>query len=395
MLMVMPYCPYPPDYGAAIRTYYILREVAQRYEVSVALLGEENSEAILRKSGLRLADVATVPIPEVPGQFTKRLHQLASLLGWRSSVSLIQRSSRLKEEIQRLASDSRFDLVHIEHYPMAVHLEDIGLPKIVDAHNVEYDSLRRLAEVSSSPGRRFFYELESRKMKSEELRVYRDCSCVFAASERDAQILSPTLDGTPVVVVPNGVDTDAFSPKEVEPAPASLVFVGALNYAPNADGVTHFLREIYPLVKEREPRVTLTIVGGGVPAWLSRIEDPSITVTGYVKDVGPYIHGASVVIVPLRAGGGTRLKVLEAMASGKAIVSTSIGCEGIEASHQETLLVADTPREFADSVLRLIKDVPAGRQMGARAREMARAIYDWRVIGEKIAEAYGKVLSRG
>jgi glycosyltransferase involved in cell wall biosynthesis len=394
--MVMPYCPYPTDYGAAIRTYYILRELAKRYEVSVALLGEPDSEAILRGTGLRLAEVATVPVPEMPGLLTKRLQQLASLLGPRTSMSVLQSSKRLRMEIEHLASARSFDLVHIEHFPLASHTNGLGsVPRVVDSHNVEYDNIRRLAAVSSSPTRRFFYRLESRKMKAEELRAYRSSTCVFAASDRDAEMLAPDLGRTPVVVIPNGVDTDAFAPPEGQPEPGSIVFVGALNYAPNSDGIGYFLREIFPLVKGQHPGVRLSIVGGGVPAWLREFRDPSVQVTGYVKDVRPYVHRASAVIVPLRAGGGTRLKVLEAMAAGKAIVSTSIGCEGIQVRQGESLLVADSAQEFADRLVSLLKDPEAARGIGARAREMARALYDWRVIGERIEEAYASVIAGG
>jgi len=394
--MVMPYCPYPPDYGAAIRSFYILRELTKRYEVSVALLGQPDSEAILHETGMRLADVATVPVPEMPGQLKKRFQQLVSLLGPRTSMSVIQSSSLLRAKIEELAEARKFDLVHIEHFPLASHADGLGgLPRVVDAHNVEYDNIRRLAAVTSSPMRRFFYSVESRKMKKEELRAYRRSDLVFAASDRDAEILVPDLRGTPAVVIPNGVDTDAFTPPGEDPEPGTIVFVGALNYAPNADGIGYFLREIYPMVRRQHPGVRLSIVGGGVPAWLRGLEDTSVRVTGYVKDIRPYLHRASVAIVPLRAGGGTRLKVLEAMAAEKAIVSTSIGCEGIEVSGGDSLMLADEPAEFAAAVVQLLENPGRGRAMGARGRELARALYDWNVIGERIAEAYEGVKARG
>ena len=196
-------------------------------------------------------------------------------------------------------------------------------------------------------------------------------------SEREVRIVRSIAPHTPAANVPNGVDTEFFAPVPAPPEPDSLVFTGLLSYRPNIDAVQHLVNDIFPLVRRARPACTLTIVGGGGDD-LTHLAGPGIRFTGYVPDLRPEIARAAVAVVPIRMGSGTRLKVVEALAMAKPMVSTTIGCEGIDVRDEEHLLIGDSPAVFAAQVLRLLDDPDAARRMGERGAALARSEYSWR-----------------
>jgi glycosyltransferase involved in cell wall biosynthesis len=191
-----------------------------------------------------------------------------------------------------------------------------------------------------------------------------------------------------VAVVPNAVDLDYFTPSGDDIVPGSILFTGLLSYRPNLDAILFFLDEVLPLVRARCPEAVLTVVGHGEHRDLERIRRPGVVVTGRVPDVRPYLDAAAVVAVPLRMGGGTRLKVVEAMAMGKAIVSTSLGCEGINVRDGEHLVVADTPAVLAEAIAALLLDGTRGAELGRRARQLAEEQYSWNVAGAALEQLF-------
>ena len=235
---------------------------------------------------------------------------------------------------------------------------------VLDEHNVEYELLRRVASTDHSMIRRLYHGLEQRKVKAEELRAWRRCDGCAVTSAKDEETVHRESPSTPTRVVANAVDLDGFAPSPVPVEPESLVFVGTMNFRPNADAVIHFVREILPLVRRSRPSATLTVVGQNVLPPVRRLAGPAVRITGLVDDVRPYVARASVVIAPLRVGGGTRLKVLEGLAMGKAVVSTTIGCEGLAVADREHLRIADTPEAFADCVVELMSDASQRERSG-------------------------------
>jgi glycosyltransferase involved in cell wall biosynthesis len=206
----------------------------------------------------------------------------------------------------------------------------------------------------------------------------------------DKEILQRLCPEGKFFVVENGVDTDKFIPGEREIESNTLLWIGGLNQLPNRQGITFFLEEVYPEIKERMPDVKLEIIGGGVTERVRRMAntDASIKFLGYVEDPLPRIQRASVFIVPILSGSGTRLKLLEAMATGKAIVTTSIGCEGIEGIDGTHFIVADTPKDFAKAIIKIIHDPALRTRLGNSARELTEKSYDWRIITEKLIQRY-------
>jgi polysaccharide biosynthesis protein PslH len=259
--------------------------------------------------------------------------------------------------------------------------------------------LERSWRQSSSPLRRLYNRLEAAKLKRDELAACRRASAVLTTSDVDRATLAPEVAGVPIRVVPNGVDTSYFMPTGPggagEPVdPACVLFTGAIDYHPNTDGVRYFHAEILPRIHTAAPEAVFTVVGKDPPAHIRALGGPRVVVTGAVPDVRPWMRRGAVAVVPLRVGGGTRLKILEAMASGRAVVSTTIGCEGIEVTPGENILVADTPADFADAVVRCLRDPGLRARLGRRGRALVERRYRWEAIGEALSDFYRELVAR-
>ena len=360
------------------------------HEVVVVAFGNhKDAGEICRAIGGNLLDVRIVP-PPIPWKGSgKRMRQVTALLSARTGYSALPRDQAMQREIDRLLEKMTFDLIQAEGFWVGCFdTTGSGAMKIIDAHNVEHDILARLARTSRSGIRRLYYHFESIACRREELAALGRQNAILVTSERDRMLIGKDLPQIPAFVIPNGVDTTYFTPKLASEEPGSLVFTGAMNYAPNADGILHFIDSVFPLICARVPGSVLYVVGGSPPPELKRRAGPHIVVTGHVEDVRPYVWQASVYVVPLRSGGGTRLKILEALAMGKAIVTTSIGCEGLDVCEKESVLLADEPVEFADAVVGLLRDIARRRMLGSNGLALAREKYDWTVVGESLEEAY-------
>jgi glycosyltransferase involved in cell wall biosynthesis len=233
------------------------------------------------------------------------------------------------------------------------------------------------------------------RLRRYERRACETADRVVVVSDRDAEAVRQLVPGLVPAVVPNGVDveycTGPFSllPDDSGPGDRDLVFVGKMDFRPNVDAVLWFVRSVLPVIRQQIPEVRFWIVGKDPHPRLAPLtSDPSVVLTGWVRDVRPYIAGAAVYVIPLRIGGGTRLKVLEAMAVGKAIVSTGLGCEGFDLEHDRHLVVADTPEQFAAATLALLEDPERRKRLGKTARHFAAANYDWRAIVPELERVY-------
>ena len=387
VLHVLPYVPVPLIYGGAIRCYHILRALALQHEVTVVAFGsKQDGERLLQHFHPLLKEVRTVDLPWINRY--RRLTQLYALWSTQSFFSLSTSSQEMQETIDDLVAETEFDVVQFEFPIMAKYEIRCNAIRILDQHNVEYDNFRRMWMNSNSSLRQLHYFSEYSKIRREEIDVCRNQDIIFVTSERDRELLERDVRTTPKFIVPNGVDISYFTPSSVEPEPHSIVFTGRMNYVPNHDGMVFFLDEIFPLILREIPDAKLYIVGDQPPRRLSRRVAQNVTVTGFVHDVRDYIRRAAVYVVPLRAGGGTRLKVLEAMAMKKPIVSTRIGCEGIDVTHGDSLLMADDPDEFAAHVIALMRDEALRRTLSENGYALAQCKYDWCTITSSIGSIY-------
>jgi len=292
--------------------------------------------------------------------------------------------------VAELVKTKRFDVIHVDTIALAQFLDQgWSIPTVLTHHNIESQLMERRAKAEAGVPARVYLRRETLKLRAYENEVAGRFDVNVFVSQGDEGTLTSRVHGLQTAIVPNGVDVEYFTPNQGKQQPA-LIYTGGMNMFANRDAVMYFLSEIWPLVREQVPDVRFFAVGQDPPKELLDLaaRDPQVVVTGYVTDIRPFVHDVSVYVVPLRVGGGTKLKVLDAMAMGKAMVTTSIGCEGIEVRSGEHLLVADSPVQFADETVTLLRDPSRRSTLGHNARELVERRYSWRMIGGQLLEAY-------
>lgn len=393
ILYLMPFSPVPPDFGGALRAYHLLRQVAQRHAVTAVGYGTGDQARELRRQLPALEAVHLLPPTWMARH--RRLGQALALLGPRSFHHLSVVGLEMQRTLDRLLAGGDYDLVQTEFSHLGPFRLETPAVKVLDAHNVEHDVFRRYFETLSPGPRRFHYWLEWKKQRREEIACCRSHDVIITTSERDAKLLGAEAPGVPCHVVPNGVDTSYFAPSPEPPEPFSLVFTGMMAYVPNHDGIVWFLDAVFPAVLRAIPEAKLYVVGKDPPADLRRRASRHVVVTGTVDDVRPWVRRAQVYIVPLRSGGGTRLKIAEAAAMKKPLVTTSVGCEGMEVQDGRSALVADTPAAFSSAIIRLLGDEALRRRLAETGFDLVGTRYDWRVIGTQLEVLYDRLQREG
>lgn len=390
ILHLIPYNPAPPTFGGALRVYHLLKHNYENHELTIAGFdGGYGMEGMIKE--FPEADYSGIVVNKGKDYY-KRVEQFKSLFSESSDWFRRSRSSDLREQLNRISSQKDFDIILTEFPALCQYEIESDAVRIMDAHNVEYDNLYRMYKVESDLLKKFFYKKEYQKFKVQEIHHAGLQDGLFTTSERDKGIFENHLPGKPIYVIPNGVDMDFFSPSDAVSEPHSLVFTGMMGYVPNYDGILYFINQIMPIVKKKYPDLKLYVVGKNPPSSVREKASDNIVVTGFVDDVRPYVHRSSVYIVPLRSGGGTRLKVLEALAMKKPVVTTSIGCEGIDVVHDEHLKIADEPEIFAEQVIRLIEDRKEAGRLAESGYELVDRKYKWASIGQQMEDAFNEMI---
>ncbi|MBE7414104.1 MAG: glycosyltransferase [Deltaproteobacteria bacterium] len=397
VLFLSQIVPYPPHGGVLQRGYNLLRMSARRNKIHLLAFVHPDvlgTEPLLEESRRELGKFCSSVEFFTLWPKKSKFHKFAGFaLSCCSTLpfSVLAHSSRpFRARFEELASSDDIDLIHFDTIALAeVDCPGIRKPKVLTHHNIESVLMARRAAVEKNPVLRAYLRRQARRLEAYEKEKSPLFACNILVSGEDESKLRAAVPGITTAIVPNGVDTDYFRPVLTDERPA-VVYAGGMNMFANKDAVLFFLKEIWPLIKRSRPESEFYAIGQCPPAELLEYAkgDSSVTAPGYVDDVRPFISRAAVYVIPLRIGGGTRLKLLDAMAMGKAIVSTSIGCEGIEAADGKELLVADSPADFAARVLDLLKDEPKRRALGSAARRAAEAKYSWESIGLRLQEAY-------
>jgi sugar transferase (PEP-CTERM/EpsH1 system associated) len=391
VLVVSAHLPFPPRWGFGTRVYQLVRQIASRHDATLlcyAAPGDENVERLRQEFPVEVVH------RRKQGVLGKRVSQLRSLASRVPYDVWTTHSREMQRAIDRLAAENDFDIVQLESTLLALFRLPPAARIVVDEHNVDYETYARMHETERSPLRKAFYRSQERRFERFEQAYWREASAVVATSEREAEIMRRHAPDTTVAAVPNGVDVDYFRPDSVPVEPGTLVFNGVLDYRPNIDGVNFLVDEVLPLVRKERPDVKLSVVGRGSDSAVEALRRRGIDATGEVPDVRPYLQSADVVVVPIRMGSGTRLKVVEGLAMEKPVVSTTLGCEGVNVRDGEHLLIGDTAEVFALQILHLFEHPEIGESLGRAGRELIEREYSWDFAGERLEDVYQLSLER-
>ena len=385
VLVNMPFSPVPPDFGGALRVFHIVKQIARRHDVIALTYGKpEDADLIRRELGVKEVRV----VPPTWKAAHRRLGQLYSTVSRHSFFQSSVVGPAYQDALDKVLSEHSFDIVHTEFSHLGPFRLNTRAKKVLDTHNVEYDNFRRMWETTKWGLKKAHYFLEYQKQRTDELEWVRRHDVVLTTSERDKELFDRDVPRVPKFVVPNGVDTAYFTPSSDVYEPHSLVFTGMMAYTPNHDGMGWFLDDVFPRITAKIPTAKIYVVGKNPPPSITSKASDRVVVTGTVPDVRPFVHRSSVYVVPLRMGGGTRLKIAEALSMKKPMVTTRIGCEGIEMKDGEHALMADEPQAFADAVVRLLGDAALRQKLADAGQALAKAKYDWSVIGDSLERIY-------
>ncbi|MFC3549813.1 glycosyltransferase family 4 protein [Lysobacter cavernae] len=385
--------PFPPREGHQLRAWHLLKALAQRHEVHLlSFLRSDDDLAAADPLRAVLHGLETFPIPSEHSRVALGSALARGTLTRSPFLAAKYASSTLRDRLTTLARNA--DLAHFDMLPLMAHADCVpaGVPVVFNAHNVEHQLLDNRAQIEARPLARTFLRGQVPRLRTFERTACHRADAVLACSDSDAAALRELAPGTRVHTVPNGVDLEAHRPSPQPPTGAQLVFVGQMGWFPNRDGVDWFLREVFPRILAARPDAELVLVGKAEGLEIPQALASRVRLAGFVPDLRPAVHAAAVYVVPLRAGSGTRLKVLEAMALGKAIVTTTVGSEGIALRHDHSALYADDAESFAAAVLALLDSPERAARLGAAARTCAKAHYGWDAIGRDLLGHYDRLL---
>jgi glycosyltransferase involved in cell wall biosynthesis len=392
VLLLTQVLPYPPDSGPKVKTWNVLKYLAQRHEVTLVSFVRGDQSADVARLLRHCQAVHTVPMER--GLLPDGLAMARSLITRQPWMMVRDDRAEMRRLVDRLVADTSFDVVHADQLNMAQYA--LRAPEafwVLDAHNALWLLYQRLAATMGPGPRRWLLERDWRLLKRYEGEMVRGFDAVLAVTEEDREALLEAAGvEREVVVIPIAVDTDEVQTVSRQPEASHILHVGTMYWPPNIDGIRWFIQDIYPLIRRRRPDVVLDVVGSRPPEDLRTLsgDGTGIDVPGYVGDLTPYLARAAVFIVPLRAGGGMRVKILNALAQGLPIVSTSLGCEGIAVTDEQNILIRDTPVEFAQAVLRLLNAPDLRSRLSRNGRRLAESRYDYRHACQPLDAVYAR-----
>lgn len=391
--------PYPPHSGVTSRTFNVLKQLQQEFDVVLLAYFRRNHQpdpdarqAARRALEKCVTRVGTPVAIRAEHAITRRLwDHLRSVLTGRAYTYYEHESRDYRDQLQRALAEAPPALIHLDGLNLHGWLPDLPpVPQVCTHHNIESDVLRLRAARTTSPLLRRYVLHQAGLVAGLERRLSPRFRLNVMMSELDGERLRRLAPGARTIVVPNGVDTTFFVPDPSRAVvPGRAVFLGGTYVFPNRDGVEYLLQDIWPDIRAAYPAATLQLIGQTPEEDRARYERVSgVACLGFVPDVRPHVAEAGCCVVPLRVGGGTRLKILDAWAMGKAVVSTSLGCEGLETVDGDNILVRDDPKDFARAVVDVLSDAGLRNKLERNARKTAERRYSWDSIGERLRAAY-------
>jgi sugar transferase (PEP-CTERM/EpsH1 system associated) len=391
LLQIAPRVPWPLDTGAKLRNYHLARALPGNIGVTLLAFGDDKSNDRLGEAYQR---IVTVPRNE---NYSVG-NMLRGAIG-RTPLPLLNYSTpEMSGALERLLAEDVFDLIQIESIHLMTYLPLLrgtsNQPLIIcDWHNVESDLMRQYAEREPNVARRTYARRTARLMSEAEARALKEFDAHIAVSDVDLKRLQSINSDAKIFVIENGVDAAHYA-DEQSATKNRIVFVGSMDYHANIEGATNFARTVWPIIQQQQSNLRFTIVGRNPPAQLTDLSSiTGIEVTGSVADVRPYYREALAAVVPLNVGGGSRLKILEAMAAGVPVVSTRLGAEGLDVSDGENILLAESSAQLANGIIRVIDMADLRARLIAGGHALVRARYDWSMLGAKLGEQYENLLA--
>jgi sugar transferase (PEP-CTERM/EpsH1 system associated) len=396
ILFLSPWLPWPPYDGARIRILETLRYLSERNRVTLLTTVRHPAEVEHKSAlnGLCEKTVTTVLSKQTP-PVLRRLS-----MGLVRGMPLIQSfhyDPNLAQKVRQLTSQDSYDIIHIEFPFLASYLGAVSArsraKKVLSMHNIESFRFGRELECPTSNGRWLVIQCDRLFFESWEKKAVRQFDGISAVSELERMWIQQHAPTATVELVPNGVDTKYFSATCASKPNLSLVFTGLMDHSPNVDAVVWFCNDILPRLRRKIPDLSFKIVGSRPhPKVLELGKKDGVQVTGEVADVRPYLVASSALVVPLRSGGGTRLKILEAMAMGRPVISTTLGAEGLDVTPEVNILIADTPDQFVNRILFLLASPETANRLGMAGRQLVVEKYDWRLCLGRLENLYDKLL---
>jgi sugar transferase (PEP-CTERM/EpsH1 system associated) len=385
----------PPDTGGKIRSYNTLLQLAKHHAITFFSFYAAHENDVHSELSQVFQHVILVPLDLPKSKSAGELLDYARHFVSREPYNLTKYCRPVvRRRLRDLLEKGNYDVIVCDFLVAAGVIPwNCPCPKVLFTHNVEAVIWRRHFETARNPLWKALSWWEWKRMEGAERRYLQEADHVLAVSENDRTTFARFLDPQKLTVMQTGVDTEFFQPSPEKETPNSLVFTGSMDWLPNEDGIFYFANEIFPLILRRAPDVRLCIVGRNPSRRLQDLASrtPNIQMTGWVEDVRPFLARCAVCIVPLRIGGGTRLKIFEAMSMAKAVVSTSIGAEGLPVRNGEHLLLADDPASFAEKTVQLLGDFPQRAQIGRAARYLVEENYSWVTVSKTFAQALENV----
>lgn len=371
----------PLDTGGKIRSYHLLKELANKHEVTLFTFYPSHPDDRHHELERVFSRVVCLPLQiPGPGSFADYLNYFRNLFGPYPYAMAKYYRPGLADALRKLVMSESYETIVCDFLvPAGIIPWDAPVPKVLFTHNVEAIIWQRQYQCARNPIWKSVCWREYRTMKRVESHYLERADHVLTVSETDRDYFARFIAPSKITVIPTGVDADFFRPQRVRERPNTLVFTGSMDWLPNEDAVLYFVEAILPHIQRRIPDATLRVVGRRPSSRLMALagRNDHVEVTGGVEDIRAYVRDASVYVVPLRIGGGTRLKIFEAMAMGKAVVATSVGAEGLPVEHGKDIILADDPAEFAEVVSALLGNPAAREKLGKAGRSLVEENYSW------------------
>ncbi len=409
ILWLSHFVPYPPKAGVLQRGYYLLREFARRHEVDLIAF---NQSALLKplcltteEEGLREAkkellnfckSVSFLPIPidSIPlGKYWLAIKSFFSITPY--TINWL-RSKEMEKALAAKLAYNQYDLVHFDTISLDVFKKYVkGIPTVLDHHNIESHMMLRRAKVETNFIKKWYFLQEGRRLASYEKQHCTTYTGHITCSQVDLDRLQASVSGINGTVVPNGVDMSFFKPQGVKTKGKKLIFIGTMNWYPNIEAVRFIAHEIMPLLRREKLNIEVQIIGASPPGDLVRYSQKYLDfkVLGFVDEIRTYMEEAAIYVCPINDGGGTKLKILDALAMGKVIVAHPVACEGIEVTDQKNVVFAETAQQYVTEIKSLLDDPVRCVQIGVAARHLAVSKYDYKQIGQKMSIYYESLVN--